>query len=312
MTRVRPLVCALVFFSLLSLPVAARDLLVSSIGSGEIRRFDADSGAPRGLFIGGLAQPTGMAFGPDGHLYVTLMSSGTIKKFDGKSGAFLGDFIADNPSTPEDESGGSRGARSLLFGPDGRLYVPLGNGVNKVVRFDAVTGRFLDVFAEGNGMVAPTSLAFGPDGDLYVAGALSNAIYVFRGTDGSFVRQFTCGATNRNLTGILFTDQEQLLATASERESIMRYDPAAGTCLGVFASGSHIQVPISLLYSPDRSLILAVSLLTDSVQKLDPLTGASLGTLIGPAGLLVQPHSIVLFPEEPPVTGKRRRSVSHP
>jgi DNA-binding beta-propeller fold protein YncE len=297
--------------SLLAFPVAARDVLVSSLQSGEIRRYDAETGEAKGVVIAGLPQPAGLAFGPDRQLYVALMNSGTILKINGITGALLGNFVFDDPATPEDETGGSRGARSLLFGPDGRLYVPLGNGVDKIVRYDAHTGAFLGVFAQEQGMRGPTSLAFGPDGNLYVAAALSNAVYVFNGTDGTFLRRFTCGPDNRNLTGILFTSTGELLATASDRGVIMRYDPINGTCLGAFGGGAY-EVPISMIHSADRTAILLVTLLSNQVLKLDPVTGARLGTLIPATAGLAQPHSIVLTPApELPVITRRRRSIRH-
>jgi DNA-binding beta-propeller fold protein YncE len=301
---------ALLFF-LLAFPIAARDVLVSSLQSGEIRRYDAETGAEKGVLIAGLPQPAGLAFGPDRQLYVTLMNSGTILKINATTGELLGTFVFDHPDTPEDETGGSRGARSLVFAPDGKLYVPLGNGVNRIVRYDAHTGAFLDVFAQHPGMRGPSSLAFGPDGNLYVAAALSNAVYVFRGSDGVFLRQFTCGDSNRNLTGILFTDNGELLATATDAGTIQRYDPINGTCLGPFGSGGY-EVPISVIYSADRASLLLVTLLSNQVLKLDPATGTRTGTLISSTAGLAQPHSIVLTPApELPVINRRRRSIRH-
>ncbi len=63
-----------------------------------------------------------------------------------------------------------------VFGPDGLLYVSSFR-TNQILRFNAQTGEFVDVFASDNnngfgmrgGLNGPNGLLFGPDGSLYVA-----------------------------------------------------------------------------------------------------------------------------------------------
>ena len=291
----------------LSPSLAARDLLVSGLGSGAIHRYDATTGEPKGLFASGLEGPTGLAFGSDRNLYVSFINSPEIRRFDGTTGALIGSFVSGVP-------GPVAGARTLLFGPDGDLFIGYGGEApasNRVVRVSGQTGAYLATVAEGNGMIGITSIAFGPDGDLYVAAALSNEVFVFRGTSGEYVRKFTCGDRNRNLTGLHFLADGSLLATASDRGAILRYNPATGECLGEFTT-SGLSVPISIITGVDGNLLVA-SLLANSVVKIDPATGTVLGTLVRRlAGGLSQPHSLTLFPpDKPPVPGKRRRAVRH-
>jgi DNA-binding beta-propeller fold protein YncE len=79
--------------------------------AGAVLRFDGKTGAFKGTFVaggtGGLANPSGLLFGPDGDLFVTsgvqsgnggglIAEPGTsqVLRYDGTSGAFLGGFVA--------------------------------------------------------------------------------------------------------------------------------------------------------------------------------------------------------------------------
>src|SRR5207248_7986798 len=89
---------------------------------------------------------------------------------------------------------------------DGRLLVS-GNttGANdKVLQFDAATGAYLGVFAQGNGLSTPMGLALGPDGNLSVTSFGTNFIKRFNGTTGAFIDTFATTA-NATPTFITFT-----------------------------------------------------------------------------------------------------------
>ena len=96
----------------------------------------SSSAGTDGLFLsifipagtGGLCEPQGLTYGPDGNLYVAsggdnadgdaCGTTGTdaILKFDGGSGAFIGPFVTTG-------TGGLTDPVGLVFGPDGNLYV---------------------------------------------------------------------------------------------------------------------------------------------------------------------------------------------
>jgi hypothetical protein len=150
---------------------------VSSFDSDAVMRYDGTSGAFDAVFVptgsGGLNGPdAGTVFGPDGNLYVPGYYSNTIPRYDGVTGDPLGDFT---PSDMLEEP------RTVVFEGD-HLYVA-NEGTDEVLRFDASTGDFVDVFVEAGagGLNAPGGMVFGPDGVLHVASVNGNTVLRFDG-----------------------------------------------------------------------------------------------------------------------------------
>lgn len=288
------------------------DLLVSSRFSNNVLRYDRITGAFKGVFASGngLANPNGIAYGPDGHLYVGLGDTGRIMKFHGQTGAYLSDFV----NTAE---AGFTGSRAIAFGPDGHLYVA-GASINSVLRFDGSTGAFKDVFASGNGMSGTVGLTFGPNDDLFVGAALSNAVYRFNSA-GQFQRTYGGGSLT-NATGVLIDSQNRLLVAYSVSNRIQRYNLTTGGNLGSLGVTSSLSIPIGMTFDPDGNLLVG-SFGTDSVLKYNPTTGAFLGTLVlsGSGGLdgthnfafmqIPGPASTVAFVVLLPWVSRRRHPI---
>jgi outer membrane protein assembly factor BamB len=269
---------------------AAGDLLVSSRFTNNVLRYNAQTGAFIGVFAtgNGLANPNGIAYGPDHNLYVGLGDQSRVFRFDGQTGDFLNEFVG--PSTP----GGLGNCRGIAFGPEGDLYV-CSAANNQVLRYDGATGAFVGVAASGQGMSGPVGLTFGPDGNLYVGCALSNAVYAFT-TVGTFIRSYQCG-TNRNHVGTVFDRAGRLLVAQSVSNNVLAYDPVTGTCLGIVAQGNGLNIPIYLALDADGNLLVG-SFGTDSVLRFDPATGAFLGTIVSSnAGGLNGTHSMTFVPD---------------
>ncbi|MEH7097776.1 hypothetical protein [Neobacillus vireti] len=100
---------------------------------GNVLRFNPKTGKFLGVFIesnavNDLNRPEGLVFGPVGNLYITSFQrdandTDKILIFHGKTGKFLDKIDLDVVGQPR------AFAQALLFGPDGKLYVPItGNG----------------------------------------------------------------------------------------------------------------------------------------------------------------------------------------
>jgi hypothetical protein len=115
-------------------------------------------GGPREVFVTGLTNPTSLAFGPDGLLYVSSRFDGAVYRID----------AAGRTETIATELGVACG---LAFGPDGSLYV--GDRTGTIFRIPP--GGEPEPFATLPPSVAAFHLAAAPGGGLYVTGPTLSA-----------------------------------------------------------------------------------------------------------------------------------------
>jgi RHS repeat-associated protein len=131
-----------------------------------------------------LNNPSGLALGPDGSLYIAEFSSHRVRRVGpdgiittvagtGNSGGVINNISATsaNVSSPS----------GLALGPDGSLYISEGTGSHRVRRvgpdgiITTLAGNGLTTYNGDNRLAttarlnAPRGLALGPDGSLYIA-----------------------------------------------------------------------------------------------------------------------------------------------
>lgn len=266
--------CTVVGCGVIPTPASGQDMLVSGRFNHSVIRYDGQSGKFIDVFAegGGLINAIGMDFGPDGNLYVASGDIPLVNRYNGQTGEFIDSFVVDDPKTKEDETGGLAGARGLVFGADGHLYVSSGIS-DQVLQYDGSTGQFMGVFAEGGGLDGPIGLVFGGDGELYVASALSDMVVRYDGITGEFIDQFVNpgdGGLN-NPTGVLFGPDGHLYVASAVTNQVLRYDGRSGDFIDVFASGD-MSVPIGIIFGPDGDFYVG-SFQTDSVVKYDGNSG---------------------------------------
>jgi hypothetical protein len=231
-------------------------------------RYDGTTGASMGIFAsgGGLLDPFGLSFGPDGHLYVSSGLGHQVLRYDGTSGAFLGVFASD---------GDLNGPAGLVFGPDGHLYVS--SLINdRVLRYNGTTGQFVDMFASGGGLAMPYGLAFGPAGDLYVSSAANNQVLRYSGATGAFVGVFAAGGLDFP-TYLAFTPSSPPVPLVIE----VPVDVKPGACPNLLNVASR-QIPVAILGTSTFD-VARVDVATVKLAGASPLRPAALADVGTPA-----------------------------
>lgn len=143
---------------------------------GKLWEIDLAAGSARALDRG-IRFTNGIAFGPDGALYVNEMITGDIFRYAAEGGRVTGRREVFANVLAPDWPGGFRGPDGMGFSADGRLWCTVyGEGAVAVV---SPGGEVIDrLRTEGS---APTNVAFGPDGErrLYVTEHQFGRIEVF-------------------------------------------------------------------------------------------------------------------------------------
>jgi hypothetical protein len=155
----------------------------SNPAAGSVLKIDVSTGAETVFASAGTApdlhRPEGLTFGPDGRLYITSFRKDTsdtdkVLVLDG-TGAQKDEIILDLAGQPRAY------AQALLFGPGGKLFVPITN-TGEVRSYDVATKNFNDFEAPGTldspwyltfGQTDPATLAYGTPG---LAPELRNAL----------------------------------------------------------------------------------------------------------------------------------------
>jgi sugar lactone lactonase YvrE len=153
------------------------NIYVSSLDNSSVVRYDGTTGAPLpapgqsgATFVpsgsGGIFRCGGLAFGPDGNLYVTSQLTNQIMRYDGTTGDPLpadgqtGAVFIDSDANMHDPAG-------MIFGPGSdptsRDIFIISINSNNVLRYDGQTGEFKGEYipAGSGGLSAPRDIVFG-------------------------------------------------------------------------------------------------------------------------------------------------------
>lgn len=245
-------VCAL----LVAASASAAELLVSDRATSRILAFDAASGALTRVVSDSplLSEPTGLALGPGGFLYVANLQSDVVKVdpatgaasvfaagtagaggiayeplsstlFVSEFGQFDGDEVFQF-----DAAGGllrtvtttppmPTGRTGMTFDGAGNLYV--GSFANdqtfsgSVLKFDAAANYSpAGTFAAGSGLAGANGMAFDAAGDLYVTGLLGQQVVKYDVEQGAVVGGAAVGGPIAYPSGVLVLDGGDLLVTS--------------------------------------------------------------------------------------------------
>jgi len=270
--------------------LAQSEILVSSRFTDQVLRYDLASGAFLGVFAagGGLDNPVGLTFGPDGNLYVASGETDQVLRYDGASGAFLRVFA---------QGGGLDAPRQVNFGPDGGLYVASG-ATNRILRFDGASGAFLGVFASGGNLSGPTSFTFGPGGDLYVGSVNTNRVKRFNGQTGAFIGNFVTQGLN-GPHDVAFGPDGLFYVTNAFDIRVRRYDGTTGALVDLFIFDPALSGALGLAWDELGRLYIA-NQGQNEVRRYDGATGAYIDSPVAPgSGGLSGPLFAVFRPNAP-------------
>jgi gluconolactonase len=150
---------------------------------GKVIRYEPDTGAAT-ILDDGYRFTNGIAFGPDGLLYVNETMTGNVYRYPMREGGGVGDReLFGNVFDPSWAGSGLRGPDGMAFAADGRLFCAVfGQGTVTVLGADGAVLEHLRL--EGS---APTNVTFGAPGEqrIYVVEDELGTIEVYDvGIDG--------------------------------------------------------------------------------------------------------------------------------
>jgi glucose/arabinose dehydrogenase len=185
-----------------------KKLYVADMGDSGRRGNVSSYNAQDGTFLGDLdpnaftdpyLHPRGIVFGPDGHLYVSVVSlepnpspggqplGGQVLRFK-PNGNFDKVFIADDGGADK-----LNRPEGLVFGPDRNLYITSfradPNDKDSIRIYDGKTGEFLkkiDLYKVGEPRAYAQAIIFGPNGRLFVPISNTGEVRQYNITDGTY------------------------------------------------------------------------------------------------------------------------------
>ncbi|MDB5350556.1 MAG: regulatory domain of in-like proprotein convertase [Planctomycetota bacterium] len=273
----------------------------------EILRYNGSNGVFISSFlappIGGLDQPTGIAFrlnGPLGgrdEILVGSFKTDEIYRFDAHTGVFIDHFIAAG-------SGALHGPTGFTFASDGSFYVSSGNS-NEILHYRGSDGQFLASITP-EPINAPKDSLIGPDGYLYAVSRDTDSVARFDPNSGVFLGNFIAsGLGGLNVpSGLVFSPDKAFLFVASSFDSrILKYDAKSGLYLGDFVTSNKVingglSDPEGLSFHNGNMYV--TSALTEGVIEYNGVTGALIQTTLysnfytpeplkGPEGTVIGP-----------------------
>lgn len=233
----------------------ANDLIyVVSEGNDQIQRYRHDATY---AFVDVFAQlaadfdPTGIAFGADGEVYVASYGQSRVAELDPETGIEI--------ATPLPSDSGLQGAdNGMIVSASGKLFVP-GYDSSTVARIDLSNGAIdADFVAEGSNGLFETRGIVDEGATILVGGEGSGAIYRFDAGTGTAIGEPLITGLNRP-TGMTIDDDGTLLVFAGNR--VRRFDRTTGEALGIVASGLDGGISggtfVALIPNPANDTLLA-------------------------------------------------------
>lgn len=263
---------------------AEYEMLVSSRNTNSVKRFNGLTGEYIDDFVtpgsGGLNTTQDIKTGPEGNILVSGRGNTNILLYDRLTGEFIQPFTSgyslDNPT-------------KISFGPDGYLYVSQwGTTKNKVVRFNGITGVFIDEFTPSLNL--ELGHAWDKVGNLYVACYGSKDVRKFD-TNGNLVGIFTETGHLQGPTNLWFDENGSLFVEDWVLGSVQQFSAMTGAFIKTFVSGlTNVE---GYAFGPDGNLYLC-DWTQNQIQRYTPNGNfidvfATQGNMLAPNSILFRP-----------------------
>jgi Ca2+-binding RTX toxin-like protein len=213
-----------------------RTLLIADYGSGKILRVSGSGDVTELFSDPSQPNPTDLAWGPDGFLYVLDYVEVNIFRLDPQTGATVP--VADNTGVPDWGNG-----FSIVVARNGTIYFTDGDDE----LFKVAPGGSVTKLYEGALLDSADGLAISPDEKfLYVTDeSLPTVVRVNRRTGAA--SNLVTGYDN--VTGITPHPSGGFLAANPDLDSIVRV-PASGAPIATFSSGGDYSYPHDIVIEP--------------------------------------------------------------
>lgn len=207
----------------------ADDLVyVVSEVNGQVQRYRHDADY---TFVDVFAQftpeidPTGIAFGADGRVYVASYGTSRVLELDRASGQVIGTVLPGDSGLLGADNG-------LMMSAAGLLYVP-GYSTASVARVNPATGDVIAAFVPPRTQGLRRTRGIVDEGaTILVGGEGSGEVYRFDANSGAFVGKAVTGLGTP--TGLALDADGSILVLSGNR--VRRFDRGSGADLGVLAT----------------------------------------------------------------------------
>lgn len=208
-------------------------------------------------------------------------------------------------------TGGLSEPQHMTVGPDGLLYV-VSVTSDRILRFDATTGAFVDVFIQAgtSGLDRPQSLAFGPDStgdgisEVFVTSRGTDEVLRFDGATGAFIDVFASFGLEQP-TGLAFGPDrngdgvQELYVAGFASNNVVVFNGLTGAFQRQFIPPGQggLAGPMHMEFRPDGRLYIASSG-NNSIRRYNAQTGALVSVFVAPgSGGLASPRYFVFGPD---------------
>jgi sugar lactone lactonase YvrE len=235
----------------LGVVLAKADLFVSDYYYSVVDHYNSSGSL---VNFSSIIQPSGLAVGPGGVLYVaTPVDDGfghgaSIVRFNPANGAQLGTFASHVSDNNLNNPGG------IAFGPGGNLYV--GDLQSKILVYGSGGGTSLSTLTGGN-LNAPSSVTFDPAGKLYVADENSGTILKYNGSTFSQVNNGLFSVAHD--VGVGLDGNLYVLDDSGATGGIYRLNPTTGASQKLVDYSTSPFFQNDLVVGPDGKLYVSGS-----------------------------------------------------